>query len=57
MLLDIVCCPYCILGDQFRPMLQRPLWFICEHCGHIVIPGDFDFRCACRKCEEQKQAA
>ena len=53
---DIVRCPYCVLGDQFRPMLRRPLWFICEQCGHTVIPEDPDFECACPKCGEKKRA-
>jgi hypothetical protein len=44
--------PYCSLGDSFRPMLQRPVWFICERWGHTVIPGDSDFRCSCRNCLE-----
>jgi hypothetical protein len=35
---QIVRCPDCMLGDQSAPMLQRPAWFICEQCGHIVSP-------------------
>jgi hypothetical protein len=50
-------CPYCILGDQLRPMLQRPAWFVCEQCGHTVIPEDSDFKCSCRKCLELNRAA
>jgi hypothetical protein len=53
----LVRCPYCILGDNSRPMLQRPVWFICDQCGHIVIPEDPDFKCACRKCLELSRAA
>jgi hypothetical protein len=52
-----VSCPYCILGDQCKPMLQRPAWFICEQCGHIVIPEDPDFKCSCRDCLKLKRAA
>jgi len=33
----IVRCPYSLLGDNFRPMLQ-PQWFICEQCGHETLP-------------------
>jgi hypothetical protein len=47
---QIVRCPYCTLGDQSASTLQRPAWFICEQCGHIVIPEDPDFKCACRDC-------
>ena len=35
---NVVHCPYCVLGDDFRLMVQRPGWFICENCGHIMIP-------------------
>jgi hypothetical protein len=54
---QIVRCPYCILGDQSGPMLQRPEWFICEQCGHVVIPDDSDFKCCCRNCLKVKRAA
>ena len=46
-----------LLGDQFRTMLQRPAWFVCERCGHTVIPGDSDFKCSCRNCQESIRAA
>jgi hypothetical protein len=52
-----VSCPYCILADDFRPMLQRPGWIICERCGHVVIPDDPEFRCSCPKCLELHRAA
>jgi len=54
---NMVHCPYCVLGDDFRLMVQRPGWFICEHCGHIVIPDDPDFRCSCRNCPKVRRAA
>jgi hypothetical protein len=54
---QVVCCPYCALGDLFRPMLQRPAWYVCEQCGHTVIPEDPDFKCSCRDCLELKRAA
>ena len=54
---QVVRCPYCLLEDQFRPMLQKPDWFICEQCGHVVLPGDPDFKCGCAKCIELKRAA
>jgi len=50
-------CPYCVLGNDFRPMLQRPAWYVCEQCGHTVIPGDPDFKCFCQKCGELDWAA
>jgi hypothetical protein len=54
---QIVRCPYCILDDQFRLMLQRPAWYVCERCGHTVIPDDPEFKCSCRKCLELHRAA
>lgn len=54
---QIVRCPYCVLDDNFRPMSPRPIWFICEQCGHAVFPEDPDFKCACRKCVELNRAA
>jgi len=54
---QVVRCPYCLLGDEFRPMRQRPEWFICEQCGHVLLPGDEDFKCACGRCTELNRAA
>jgi hypothetical protein len=39
---EVVRCPYCVLGDDFRPMLQRPEWFIREQlrpCSAYRRPG------------------
>jgi ribosomal protein L32 len=54
---QILSCPYCMLGDQREAMLQRPGWSVCEQCGHVVIPGDLDFKCPCRNCLKVKRAA
>ena len=54
---EVVRCPYCVLGDQFRTMLQRPEWFICEQCGHVVLPEDPGFTCSCGRCLELNRAA
>jgi hypothetical protein len=36
---QIVRCPYCALGEGFRPILARSEgWFICQKCGHTSIP-------------------
>jgi hypothetical protein len=53
----IVRCPYSLLGDNFRPMLQRPQWFICEQCGHEMLPDDLGFKCSCQKCAQSNRAA
>jgi hypothetical protein len=47
----IVRCPYCVLADDFRPMLERPGWFICQQCGHTILRHDPDFKCRCQNCE------
>jgi len=54
---EIVRCPYCVLSDGFRPMLQRPSWFVCEQCFHVVIPDDPDFKCSCQRCMWVNRAA
>jgi hypothetical protein len=48
-----VCCPYCIVDDEFRPMaVVAEGRLICESCGHIVFPNDMAFKCPCQKCLE-----
>jgi DNA-directed RNA polymerase subunit RPC12/RpoP len=54
---QIVRCPYCMLGDQGKPMLQRPTWYVCERCGRTVIPDDPGFKCSYRNCLRVKRAA
>src|SRR5262249_34606270 len=54
---QVVRCPYCVLDDQFRPMLRKPDWFVCDKCGHVRLPGDPDFKCACQKCLELNRIA
>jgi len=46
-----------MLGDGFRPMLQRPSWFVCEQCGHVIIPDDPDLNCSCRQCTQKSFAS
>jgi hypothetical protein len=53
----IIRCPYCVLGDEFRPMVQRPGWFVCEVCCHTVLPGDPAFKCTCPNCLKLHRAA
>lgn len=45
----IVRCPYCVVGNQFRPMVTRSEegWFECLSCGHVVMHLDPDFRSMC----------
>src|SRR5262249_17998361 len=47
---DLVRCPYCVLGYDFRPMVLRPEgWFICEKCGHVRSLERTGLKCSCRK--------
>ena len=43
---EVVRCPYRVLDDEFTAMLQRPEWFVCEQCGHVVLRQDPGFRCS-----------
>jgi hypothetical protein len=53
MSMTVVRCPYCISGDEFRPMEALSGGrFACGKCGHLAIPSDKSFQCACRKCFE-----
>jgi DNA-directed RNA polymerase subunit RPC12/RpoP len=54
---QIVRCPYCVLDNELRPMLQRPDWYVCEQCGHTVIPDDPEFKCSCEHCTQLHRAA
>ena len=53
MSMTVVRCPYCVSGDEFRPMSALSGGrFVCAKCGHLAIPSDKSFECACRKCFE-----
>jgi len=47
----IVRCPYCVLEDEFRPMLPMTQGkYGCASCGHLAAPGDGAFHCLCVRC-------
>ena len=49
----VVRCPYCVLGDEFRPMTDAGSGrFFCTKCGHLAVPADKNFECHCQKCDE-----
>jgi len=49
----IVRCPYCVLGGEFRRMLQRSkTCYICLSCGHRASLGLSYIKCACPKCQK-----
>ena len=51
MTMTVVRCPYCISGNEFRPMTAVAEGrFVCGKCGHLAIPSDKTFECACQKC-------
>ena len=50
---EVVRCPYCVLGVQFRPMAPHlDGRFICEKCGHTALADGTSFACSCERCEE-----
>jgi predicted RNA-binding Zn-ribbon protein involved in translation (DUF1610 family) len=61
---EIVRCPYCVLGNEFRPMCcsttsttRRAKKFVCINCGHTATPAPPYSRCACPKCQEMIRLA
>jgi hypothetical protein len=55
---QVVRCPYCVLGDQSRPMVPcLEGWFICQKCGHTANSSKRYYKCFCEKCEELSRAA
>jgi len=55
---EIVRCPYCVIGDDFRPLLSRSSGtLVCTKCGHSVVPNTPSFRCSCPHCEMVDRAA
>ena len=57
---EIVRCPYCVLGNEFRPMFRKSKKFVCISCGHAATP-DAPYapysKCACTKCQEMNRLA
>jgi len=48
---EIVRCPYCVLGNEFRPMFrQSKKKFLCVSCGHAAKPEEPYAKCACSRC-------
>lgn len=55
---EIVRCPYCVEGGEFRPMERLSnTWFVCPGCGHKATPGAQHSSCACPKCQDVDQVA
>lgn len=56
---EIVRCPFCVMGSEFRPMLRRSRkkGFVCVICGHLATPGDPYLKCPCSRCHAMKRIA
>lgn len=54
---EIVRCPYCVLGNEFRPMYWRTKKFVCINCGHAATPGGIHSTCDCPRCQEMIRLA
>jgi hypothetical protein len=55
-IMTVVRCPYCVSGDQFRPMTADGRGrYVCAKCGHLAMPADKGFECHCGKCDELRQ--
>jgi hypothetical protein len=53
---DPIRCPYCVYLDEFKIMIPQGSYFVCEKCGHIVVPGASNYECACQKCKQLNRA-
>ena len=51
--MDKVRCPYCVTGNGFRRMVRHGNFsFVCDKCGHSVVPRSPTLRCSCWRCTE-----
>ena len=49
----LVRCPYCVVGNDFRPMISLADGsFVCSKCAHLETPGNKDLKCHCSRCIE-----
>lgn len=56
--LPIIRCPYCTIGNEFLPMVERVEgWFRCNKCGHNAMLLDPEFVCTCSKCAASRSRA
>jgi predicted RNA-binding Zn-ribbon protein involved in translation (DUF1610 family) len=54
---EIVRCPYCVLGNEFRPMFRKAKKFVCISCGHTATRDAPYSKCGCPKCQEMIRLA
>ncbi len=47
-------CPYCIEGDDFRPMVELggslTQVFFCSSCHHLAYSAEVALKCECANC-------
>jgi hypothetical protein len=55
---NIIRCPYCVERGQFMPMSARSdgNWFVCDRCGHLMLPHNPMYKCTCALCAQPVQA-
>lgn len=54
---EIVRCPYCVEGSEFRPMTRRSKkTFACMNCGHTAAADEPHAKCPCPKCRALRLA-
>src|SRR5690349_2044863 len=47
----VVRCPFCVLDNEFRPMVPGAEGrYVCASCGHVSAPQNKDFHCQCGRC-------
>jgi hypothetical protein len=55
---ETIRCPYGVERGQFMPMSARSdgNWFVCDRCGHLVLPESPMFKCTCAHCVHIEEA-
>jgi len=55
---EIIRCPYCVQGGDFRPMSARSgKLFACIGCGHVSSQEDPHMGCSCQRCLQVNRVA
>ena len=55
---EIVRCPYCVSGGEFRPMFRRSKKaFVCVSCGHTASSEYPHSKCNCPRCRALNRIA
>ena len=55
---EIIRCPYCVQGGEFRPMFRRTeKRFVCISCGHSASAEQPYSKCSCLRCQEMTRIA